>query len=46
LDFDKDNRVVGVEIEDASQRIDLSRLELKSLPISSLLITERVATAR
>jgi uncharacterized protein YuzE len=45
LDFDVDNRVVGVEIEDASQQIDLSRLELKALPISRLLITERVAMA-
>jgi uncharacterized protein YuzE len=43
LDFDEQNQVVGVEIEDAGKRIDLSRLELKSLPISSLLITERVA---
>lgn len=42
LDFDEHNQVVGVEIEDASKRIDLSRLELKALPIASLLITERV----
>lgn len=41
LDFDENNQVVGVEIEDAGKRIDLSRLELKALPLASLLITER-----
>jgi uncharacterized protein YuzE len=44
LDFDEENRVVGVEIEDASKQIDLSRLELKALPLASLVMTERVAT--
>ena len=43
LDLDQDNQIVGVEIEDAGKRIDLSRLELKALPLTSLLITERVA---
>ena len=43
LDFDEQNQVVGVEIEDAGKRIDLSRLELKALPLTSLLITERIA---
>jgi uncharacterized protein YuzE len=43
LDFDENNQVVGVEVEDASKRIDLSRLELKSLPLASLVMTERVA---
>lgn len=43
LDFDEENHIVGVEIEDASERIDMSRLELKALPLASLLITERVA---
>ena len=32
LDFDEHNRVIGVEIEDASRLIDLSRLELKAVP--------------
>lgn len=44
LDFDERSQVIGVEIEDAGKRIDLSRLELKALPIASLLITERVTT--
>jgi len=30
LDFDEHNRVVGIEIEDASKFIDLSRLELRA----------------
>jgi len=44
LDYDEHSQVIGVEIEDAGKRIDLSRLELTALPIASLLITERVAT--
>jgi len=45
LDFDKDNRVVGIEIEDASQTIDLSRLELHSLPVANLILSERLLAA-
>jgi uncharacterized protein YuzE len=37
LDFDENNHVVGIEIEDASKSIDLSRLEVSALPIVSLL---------
>ena len=42
LDFDEQNRVIGVEIEDASKLIDLSRLELRALPVVDLLLSERV----
>ena len=42
LDFDGDNRLLGVEVEDASKLIDLSRLELRALPIADLLFRERV----
>jgi uncharacterized protein YuzE len=42
LDFDEQNQVIGVEIEDASKFIDLSRLELRALPISDLILRERV----
>jgi uncharacterized protein YuzE len=46
LDFDASHRVIGVEIEDASTFIDLSRLELRALPIADLILRERVpATA-
>ena len=41
LDFDKQNRVIGIEIEDASKFIDLSRLEVLALPISNLVFSER-----
>ena len=41
LDFDEHNRVIGIEIEDASKFIDLSRLELKALPVVNLVLTER-----
>jgi len=41
LDFDEHNRVIGVEIEDASKFIDLSRLELRALPIVNLILSER-----
>jgi uncharacterized protein YuzE len=44
LDFDEHNRVIGVEIEDASRFIDLSRLELKALPVANLILSERVPT--
>lgn len=45
LDFDEPNQIVGVEIEDAGKRIDLSWLELKALPLTSLLVTERAEVA-
>jgi uncharacterized protein YuzE len=44
LDFDEQNRVIGVEIEDASKFIDLSRLELRALPVANLILSERVPT--
>ena len=42
LDFDERNQVIGIEIEDASTFIDLSRLELLALPIANLTLSERV----
>jgi uncharacterized protein YuzE len=42
LDFDEHDRVIGVEIEDASKFIDLSRLELRALPVANLILSERV----
>jgi len=41
LDFDERNQVVGIEIENASTRIDLSRLEVLALPIADLVLSER-----
>lgn len=44
LDFDAKNQVIGIEIEDASKLIDLSRLEVLALPITNLTFSERVTT--
>jgi uncharacterized protein YuzE len=41
LDFDEHNRVIGIEIEDASKLIDLSRLEVLALPIENLILSEK-----
>ncbi|MBM3241225.1 DUF2283 domain-containing protein [Candidatus Poribacteria bacterium] len=43
LDFDEHNRVIGVEIEDASKFIELSRLELRALPVVDLMLSEMVS---
>ncbi len=46
LDFDAENHLVGIEIEDASSRLNLSRLELRAVPVAHLVLTERTpATA-
>jgi len=42
LDFDENGRVIGIEIENASNFIDLSRLELRALPVVNLVLSERV----
>ncbi len=36
LDFDADGKLVGIDIDNASSIVDLSRLEAESLPISSV----------
>lgn len=46
LDFDAENRLIGIEIEDASNRLNLSRLEIRAVPVAHLILTERTpATA-
>jgi uncharacterized protein YuzE len=40
LDYDRDNAVVGIEIEDASQKVDLTRLEVNALPIVNLILNQ------
>lgn len=42
LDFDKNNQVIGIEIEDASTSIDLSRLEITALPLVNLILSQDV----
>ncbi len=43
LDFDADNSVIGIEIEDASKRMDLSRLEISALPLMDLVFSQQSA---
>ncbi len=45
VDYDADGRILGIEIEDASQHLDLSRLELKGLPLVDLIMQERLPQA-
>jgi uncharacterized protein YuzE len=41
LDFDTNGRLVGIDIDRASQIVDLSRLEAESLPMGSLSLTSK-----
>jgi len=43
LDFGERNRLLGVEIEDASKLMDVSRLELRAFPLASLVLTREPA---
>jgi uncharacterized protein YuzE len=36
LDFDAEGNLVGIDIEHASQKLDLSRLEAQALPLTRL----------
>lgn len=36
LDFDEQGHVVGIDIEDASKLVDLSRLESTALPLTQM----------
>jgi len=42
LDFDENNHVIGIEIEVASQSIDLSQLEVSALPVATLVFNQGV----
>jgi uncharacterized protein YuzE len=39
LDFDAQGRLVGIDIQRASQSVDLSRLEAEALPVGSISVT-------
>ena len=43
LDFDADGRLVGIDIDHASQVVNLSRLEAVSLPVASVSLTREEA---
>lgn len=38
VDYDADGQIVGIDVEDASKRVDLSRLEAEGLPTQSLAV--------
>ena len=40
LDFDAEGRLVGIDIDRASEVVDLSRLEIEALLIASLSLTK------
>ena len=40
FDFDENNRVIGIEVEDAGTFIDLSRLEVSALPLANLVFNK------
>lgn len=44
LDFDVDGKLVGIDIDNASQVVDLSRLEAESLPVQTLAISQAQKT--
>jgi uncharacterized protein YuzE len=46
LDFNQNNQVVGIEIENASAFIDLSRLKVSALPIVDLILSQKVPVAK
>lgn len=44
LDFDEEGRLVGIDIDRATHLIDLSRVDLNALPLSSLTMATEPAT--
>lgn len=41
LDFDEEGNLVGIDLDHASQIVDLNHIETESLPISSILLTKK-----
>jgi uncharacterized protein YuzE len=40
LDFDKEGRLVGIDIDNASKVVNLERLEAEALPVSRLSLSQ------
>lgn len=40
LDFDEDGKITGIDIQHASQIVDLSRLEAEALPVQNFSIAQ------
>lgn len=45
LDYDDQDQVIGIEIEDASRLVDLSRLEVSALPLANLTFSKEALIA-
>lgn len=41
LDFDAEGNLVGIDIDQASKRIDLSRLEANGLPVGRIMVANQ-----
>lgn len=46
LDFDAEGHVVGIDIDHASEIVDLSRLEAEALPVTTLSLTHKNSSSR
>ncbi len=46
LDFDENRKLIGIDIDNASKIVDLSRLEAEALPIQSLAISQQPAASK
>ncbi|GBL14282.1 hypothetical protein MTo_01580 [Microcystis aeruginosa NIES-1211] len=40
LDFDSEGKLVGIDIDQASQIVDLTRLETESFPLNSVILDQ------
>ena len=40
LDLDEEGNLVGLDIDQASKKVELSRLEIESLPLGSVALTQ------
>lgn len=45
VDFDENENAIGIEIEDASKLMDLSKLEVSALPIADLILSQKTPAA-
>lgn len=43
VDFDANDRLIGIELEDASRNTDLSELRVLALPVANLMVADRVS---
>lgn len=41
MDYDAENRVLGIEIENASLHVDLAKLEISALPLIDLVVRQQ-----